>query len=395
MAGFGNYESAFDKISGVASDIGSGGADSGTGTYAQSPSRSSVVFGRLESALYDGMPYIGFQYFTRINFNGTLIDRWVMDYLDQVDRINLNPLVKSIDLPSMSIETDDLNEYNRHRLSQTRINYEPINMVIHDTVDGRTLNFWKMYYNYYFQDGNNVSEASSLTDINPLSFDPANSTYGYNITNVDSDRNLISSIDIFRLGGANKIEKVTLFNPRISKFTHAEMSYEKAAETVQLSFSIEYESVQYHPPVIYSEDEDVTRFLEYGQTNDITVDTYSPSNAAASSKNGSFAEEAAAEAEIRAAQLQAPVPDKSLLDQALDLKDQAASIIDDVAAVSALSGELNQLQRDLFGKPIVEVPSVNTRQFSTKTSTISRGYEDVGRVSSSATSAIGSLNNGG
>jgi len=49
------------------------------------------------------------------------------------DIMNLSLTVKTIDLPKFQIETDTLNQYNRKRIIQKKLNYDPINVTFHDT----------------------------------------------------------------------------------------------------------------------------------------------------------------------------------------------------------------------------------------------------------------------
>src|SRR5262249_40613553 len=150
-----------------------------------------------------------------------------------------------------------LNQYNRKRLSQTKIMNEPVKIVFHDVADGKTLKFWEMYYRYYFQDGSepgqndpkqsqnkngtytvedflkNITPAinpnianlpSSITDLfrsnsptgansptNTLGDKSAlqnivtdaldNQHFGFNLPVVGNIRNLIQAIDVYQVHG--------------------------------------------------------------------------------------------------------------------------------------------------------------------------------------------------
>ena len=45
---------------------------------------------------------------------------------------NYSVLVKTIKLPSFSIDSTILNQYNRKRLVQTKLKYDPVTVVLHD-----------------------------------------------------------------------------------------------------------------------------------------------------------------------------------------------------------------------------------------------------------------------
>jgi hypothetical protein len=148
-------------------------------------------------------------------------------------------------MPSFSVETEQLNEYNRPRISQTDITRNPISFVMHDTVNGATLKLWQAYYQYYYKDGidfnNDKDKFAQNRQVNIPSFNSAK--FGYKTDKSSSDRYFFSAIEISMTHGS-KENKVVLINPRISSFEHEEMSYEKS-DLVDLRFTVDYEYVLY------------------------------------------------------------------------------------------------------------------------------------------------------
>jgi hypothetical protein len=67
----------------------------------------------------------------------------------------LGVLVKSADLPSYRISVENKQQYNRKKNVQTRIDYQDVNIVLHDDNTGITRGMLEEYYRYYFNDGNN------------------------------------------------------------------------------------------------------------------------------------------------------------------------------------------------------------------------------------------------
>ena len=65
---------------------------------------------------------------------------------------NLSLAVKTIDLPKYNITTDTLNQYNRKRVVQTKINYDPVKITFHDDQSDLIRNMWYNYYSYYYKD---------------------------------------------------------------------------------------------------------------------------------------------------------------------------------------------------------------------------------------------------
>lgn len=268
--------------------------------YEKSPRGATYTFNQDGQSLYTNQPRFPFEYYININLNnvGTATS-YISQFFNNPQWQQVSPLVKSIDMPGMKIETATLNQYNRKRISQTRINYEPVKMVFHDVADGKTLKFWEMYYRYYFDDGtepgkNKAKESvgnnkpysveqflknitptinpnimnlpSSVKDMfsggrNKNNALPTNQSgdksaiqnivadtldnhhFGFNLPTVGNIRNLIQSIDIFQVHGG-RFNAVTLVNPRISSFTHDQLNY-ASEHTLELSMTWEYEYAYY------------------------------------------------------------------------------------------------------------------------------------------------------
>ncbi len=265
--------------------------------YEKSSRHATYNFNQDARALYRNQPRFPFEYYININLNnvGTAKD-YIAKYFNNPDWSQVMPLVKTIEMPSMKIETTPLNQYNRKRLSQTKIQFEPVKVVFHDVADGKTLKFWEMYYRYYFGDGTEpgmndpkssqqknktFSIESLIPKLNPAiaslpgsiknlfksnqpsgANSPVNSNgnksalqnivtdtldnhrFGFNLDQVGNIRNLIQSIDIYQVHGG-RFNQVTLVNPRIAAFTHDTLNYSDSGKTLELTFSIEYEYAYY------------------------------------------------------------------------------------------------------------------------------------------------------
>ena len=76
---------------------------------------------------------------------------------DRVEQVfpstqNHGLLVKSVDLPRFSMAVQELNQYNRKRYVQTKINYDPISISFHDDNMNMIRHLWYTYYSYYYND---------------------------------------------------------------------------------------------------------------------------------------------------------------------------------------------------------------------------------------------------
>lgn len=184
---------------------------------------------------------------------------------------NFGLAVKTIDLPKYSIDTATLNQYNRKRLVQTKIKYNPITVVFHDDNGNIVNDMWYNYYTYYFQDANkpvvNTSGRQTTNGNNSgsVNFNRRN-LYDGDITG-DEDWGYIGetsspdgtasqanqgiskipffrSIQIFGLNRHNFIQ-YTLINPVITSFNHDTYDYSQGNGTMSNTMTIDYETVKY------------------------------------------------------------------------------------------------------------------------------------------------------
>jgi hypothetical protein len=63
---------------------------------------------------------------------------------------NFGLAVKSVKLPSYTFDTHTMNQYNRKRIVQTKIKYDPIDITFHDDNGNLIRNMWYNYYTYYY-----------------------------------------------------------------------------------------------------------------------------------------------------------------------------------------------------------------------------------------------------
>jgi len=115
-----------------------------------------IISNRPGRTLYSNQPRQPWEFYVQFNLNNDpsgIASQFINQYFTTPDLDQIPPLVKTIEMPSMKIETQMLNQYNRKRVSQTKIIFEPVKVVFHDVCDGKTLKFWEMYYTYYFRDG--------------------------------------------------------------------------------------------------------------------------------------------------------------------------------------------------------------------------------------------------
>jgi len=220
---------------------------------------------------------------------------------DAIDN-NYSVLVKTVKLPSYNIETATMNQYNRKRIVQTKIKYDPIDITFHDdngsglgtpNLGGTIRALWKAYYNYYYFDGTtpevifsgNRGAASTPTIggggtiVVPTEaryndrtqYKPSitgNNDWGYIGENPNLDGVKIPFFKNITIFGFNRhlFSAYTLINPIITRFTHDTYDYAQGTGTMENQMSIDYETVIYNEGALDGEDPSniVTNFGDRG-----------------------------------------------------------------------------------------------------------------------------------
>lgn len=183
--------------------------------------------------------------------------------------------VKTVKLPSYTFDTHVMNQYNRKRIVQTKIKYDPIEISFHDDNGNSIRNMWYNYYTYYYKDATKpVITTSGRRGPQIPTNEPLNLTVDYNSRNLynnsivgDADWGYIgdtsapsqtisnasqgiSKIPFFKniqIYGFNQNNFVlyTLINPIITRFSHDTYDYSLGNGTMTNQMTVDYETVKY------------------------------------------------------------------------------------------------------------------------------------------------------
>ena len=183
----------------------------------------------------------------------------------------LSLAVKTVDLPKYNIDVATLNQYNRKRLVQTKINYEPVNITFHDDGGDNIREMWYQYYSYYYKDpaqqyisnapvtngsiGNNTTKDNGFSynnrDIYEQNRVGSVSDWGYIGENfMDGTQTASGKPPFFKdiqiIGfDQHKYARYILINPLITAWNHDTYDYSQGNGTMQHSMTIRYETVKY------------------------------------------------------------------------------------------------------------------------------------------------------
>lgn len=159
---------------------------------------------------------------------------------DYRHRNEINMLVKKCDLPKFTISTETLNQYNRKKVVQNKIDYTPVNITFHDDRLGVTRQLWENYYAYYYADPTVAKQGAAYNRTAMAAGSYIRTPYG-----LDNNSSIpfFNKITIYQM--ANKQwASYTLVNPMITAWNHDVLDYSSSAPAEQ-SMTLAYESVSY------------------------------------------------------------------------------------------------------------------------------------------------------
>lgn len=188
---------------------------------------------------------------------------------------DLSLLVKTVELPKFKIATEVLNQYNRKRIVQTRLDYQPITMTLHDDGGDNCRKLWYYYYSYYYKDPTQPYLAAPTSD-------GTNGTVNNQTTGADlNSRDIYADTQKLRNGWGysgeswtdgtsgqgggkppffrdiriygmdqRKYAEYVLINPVISSWNHDTYDYAEAGGIMANTMTIEYENVKYYSGAI-------------------------------------------------------------------------------------------------------------------------------------------------
>ena len=150
-------------------------------------------------------------------------------------------LVKSADLPKFNFDSVVKNQYNRKKIVYKQINYEPVNITMHDDSNAVINAMWALYYGYYVSDRHNPDAAYGADHLRAVSTQLDNFRYG--LDNDKKEVDFFKSVTIYTMS-RRRFVGYTLINPKIKSWNHGGMDY-SASEFNDNQMTLEYEAVKY------------------------------------------------------------------------------------------------------------------------------------------------------
>jgi hypothetical protein len=209
-------------------------------------------------------PKIKFLYHVVIDVNTTALSTLGRSVTGLLNQREFNLLASAASLPTFTMNTETLNQYNRKKVIQTKLNYNPIDIEFHDDNAGLTTLLWESYYRYYYQDGNYDNEGGRPRAYYTKLYDTDNANtyrHGFNRRRT-TDVPFFNSITIHQLHPQDiesTFTSFTLVNPLISEWQHDRVDQSDGSGTMRNTMRIDYESM----------------FYDRGETTDNNIALYS------------------------------------------------------------------------------------------------------------------------
>ena len=165
------------------------------------------------------------------------------------EKIELNMLVKAVDLPKYNMNVDEKIQYNKKMYLATRIGYEPVAVTFHDDNADTVNAFWKTYYEYMIADSI-TTNPSMRTQNKDTQYDSklTNTQFGMD-TAVQRKRPFLRGIDIFVLH-KQRFTSFSLINPVIGSFAHDTLDQTDGQGLMQNTMQVFYETVLYNTGLV-------------------------------------------------------------------------------------------------------------------------------------------------
>ncbi len=176
-------------------------------------------------------------------------------------RDRLHFLCHTVEGPKFQIQQDVINQYNRKRVVNRKIDYDPVSLRMYDTVDGLGLKFIKMLYEFEFQNARlytlgSTTERNGTRDnyqesvlTNESQF-KQNHNFGMR-SQPNHTHRLIKSIDLYQLAGT-LYSRAKMIHPRLSRMDMDQFDYSSSAVT-NLSMGFQYENLLFDEVAVRDE----------------------------------------------------------------------------------------------------------------------------------------------
>lgn len=225
---------------------------------------------------YELVPNYKFMFHVKFNLNTVQIPA-LNNVFNPTEIAQMGLMVKNIQLPQFTVNSEVLNQYNRKRIIQKNITYQPVQIEFHDDGGDLIRTLWYNWFSYYYKDpvyqyGTPPNEPGAVRSNSQPGFQYNNrdtydltrsgnaNDWGYmgesyfdGTTSTEaqlptkfSKPYFFKDITIYGLTpNRHKWISYVLINPMIKDWRHDQYDYSQGAGTMSHTCTIEYETVKY------------------------------------------------------------------------------------------------------------------------------------------------------
>lgn len=146
----------------------------------------------------------------------------------------LGALAHRVDMPRFTLQSNDINQYNKKVNIYTGIKYNPINITFYDDNNNTVINLWNNVYKYFFSDGSISRQTGFLPDV--VKEQRNFNNWGFNARSL---KNFFLAIDFFSFNRGT-FTMHSIMNPWILDVQMGEHDYAEQTPrdiTIQFGYS--------------------------------------------------------------------------------------------------------------------------------------------------------------
>lgn len=231
------------------------------GVYLAGPRHASKQYGSFKTGRPPRLPFQFVTYFELNNMGNEGLHQPGDDY-------HYSSLVRAIDMPSVDITVEKRNQYNKLKPVILTKNFKPFTMSVYDDIESRWYGLWQHFYNYHFMEGRRpygskhsathnadvVADKEILANLDASATDIPEKTFDSDRAGPDihSDdmKNYFKAIHVFQIHG-EYVTRTTALNPVLVSAEMTQLDYASSGAPSEISFTIEYEKLEYGPTLNY------------------------------------------------------------------------------------------------------------------------------------------------
>jgi hypothetical protein len=164
---------------------------------------------------------------------------------DQNVSADIGFVVKHMDRPRINFETETINQYNKKRVIQKKVTYNPIQLTFHDTIDNQVYRMFQSYFEFYFADSQHSSTFDWTNDVISSQIIGTDIGWGFIGSNLTAGlANYFTTVEVYQVfsGYYNQYD---LINPKFLRFEPDQLDYSDGQSTNEITLELAYEGVNF------------------------------------------------------------------------------------------------------------------------------------------------------